>query len=315
MKYAFSGLIGVLALAMGLAVVLPTAAFAGHGLFRAIPLAVTVPIGVVWQEFTYTLVGEPATGCFPADPGGPVCGTSFLGTEFAPAPPWEFEAPGRGAVLTVTDAVSGGDVFEIFDFASSIGTTSVVAVGDNCGSDPVACLANKSISSGFFRMEAGPHSITIEPTASLFPEKQAYFRVERTPEEEAEMFLLNEDEDICPGSPCARVELRIDRFRLEARARGFGLPLDADLNGTRNRFALCVDDAGGDLIFIGDDRVESEDRRGVEDDGQVNIRGEVDVAFPTLLGREVKIVDIGDGAATCAGPVLVLGTVEFRNLR
>ena len=129
----------------------------------------------------------------------------------------------------------------------------------------------------------------------------------------AEMFL-----GFCPGAPCADVDLSLDGDSLTASAKGFGLPLDADETGTLNLFALCVDG-----IFIGDDRVESTDRRVVEDDGVVDITGDVEVSFTTLLGRVVTIVDIGDDPpfialsdATCTtGLLLLLGTVEFRNLR
>jgi len=137
----------------------------------------------------------------------------------------------------------------------------------------------------------------------------------------AEMFL-----GFCPGAPCADVDLNLDGDKLTAKAEGFGFPLDSDNTGRLNLFALCVDG-----IFIGDDRVESKDRRVVEDDGVVNIDGEVGVSFTTLLGREVTIVDLGDDppiialsdspnpipdTVTCTtGQLLLQGTVEFRNLR
>ncbi len=101
---------------------------------------------------------------------------------------------------------------------------------------------------------------------------------------EAAMFL-----GVCPGAPCADVDLNLDGDSLTAQARGFGFPLDSDSTGRLNLFALCVDG-----IFIGDDRVESKDRRVVEDDGVVDITGDVEVRFTTLLGREVNIVDLGD---------------------
>jgi len=130
----------------------------------------------------------------------------------------------------------------------------------------------------------------------------------------------------CPGAPCADVELSLDSNTLTGKADGFGFPLDSDNTGRLNLFALCVDG-----IFIGDDRVESTDRRVVEDDGVVDINGEVQVSFTALLGREVKIVDLGDDppiialsdspnpipdTITCTtGQLLLQGTVGFRNLR
>ncbi len=129
----------------------------------------------------------------------------------------------------------------------------------------------------------------------------------------AELFLGG-----CPGAPCADVRLSLDGDGLKASADGFGFPLDDDETGVLNRYALCVDD-----IFTGDDQVKSTDRRVVEDDGVVNISGDAGVSFTTLLGRVVKIVDIGDdppsigmGDNPCnAGLLLLQGTVGFRNLR
>ena len=91
----------------------------------------------------------------------------------------------------------------------------------------------------------------------------------------AELFLGG-----CPGAPCADVELSLDGDGLKASADGFGFPLDDDETGMLNRYALCVDD-----IFIGDDQVKSTDRRVVEDDGVVDISGEVGLSFTTLVGR------------------------------
>ena len=138
---------------------------------------------------------------------------------------------------------------------------------------------------------------------------------------DAEMFL-----GFCPGAACADVVLSLDGDKLTANAEGFGFPLDSDKTGRLNHYALCVDG-----ILVGEDQVESTDRRVVEDDGVVDIGGEVGVSFTTLLSREVTIVDIGDDppfialsdssnpiqdTVTCTtGQLLLLGTVEFRNLR
>jgi hypothetical protein len=121
-----------------------------------------------WLEFGFTDVGIPATGCDPNDPGGPFCIPSFgTPTEFLDAPPWTFSAP-AGATLSVTDAFQSGDQFEIFDFGSSLGLTSLPVAGGgiDCGDDPVPCLATPGISSGVFALVAGDHSLTIVPTLS-----------------------------------------------------------------------------------------------------------------------------------------------------
>lgn len=122
----------------------------------------------------------------------------------------------------------------------------------------------------------------------------------------------------CPGAPCADVELKLDGDRLQVSATGFGFPLDPDLTGRLNHYGLCVENR-----FVDDDLVESENRRAVFDDGQVNVDGEARIAgLNTLLGVEVKIY-IGEDEPNRApldqicgtGPLLLAGIVEFRNLR
>jgi hypothetical protein len=135
------------------------------------------PVEGLWQEFSFTSVGVDARGCDPADPGAPGCSPSSSGnSEFAGAPPWTFTAPVGGAALTVTDAFSIGDRFEVFDSATSLGETSAVPSSGSCGDDPVPCLA--SASHRIFILPSGPHSITITPTASPFGGGAAYFRVD-----------------------------------------------------------------------------------------------------------------------------------------
>jgi hypothetical protein len=94
---------------------------------------------------------------------------------FAPDPPWTFIAGKRGVKFTVTDAFDFGDRFEAFDFGVSLGQTSAVPVGEDCGSNPVPCLA--SASHATFALGAGAHSLTITPTASPFGGGAAYFRI------------------------------------------------------------------------------------------------------------------------------------------
>lgn len=138
-----------------------------------------VPIGGPWIEFAFGATGSSATGCSPADPAGPGCTPSSGGNSvFGAAPPWTFTASPDGATLTVTDAFLRGDRFEIFDFGASIGTTSAVGTGGDCGDNPDPCLADPLVSHGIFPLGPGPHSITIKASASPFGSGAAYFRVD-----------------------------------------------------------------------------------------------------------------------------------------
>src|SRR5215510_8961171 len=78
-----------------------------------------------FYQFAFSDPGVQATGCDPADPAGPFCISSGgTPTQFAPAGPWTFSSP-AAVLLTVTDAFSAGDQFEIFDFGISLGLTSL----------------------------------------------------------------------------------------------------------------------------------------------------------------------------------------------
>jgi hypothetical protein len=145
---------------VGAALALSTPAHAGD-----------VPIDGPWQEFSFFGVEVPATECTVG-----MCQPSSAGNSvFAPAPPWTFVAGRTGVKLTVTDAFLIGDRFEVFDSGVSLGQTSSVPVGGDCGSDPVPCLA--SASSATFPLGAGSHSITITAIASPFGGGAAYFRI------------------------------------------------------------------------------------------------------------------------------------------
>ncbi len=121
--------------------------------------AVAVTIGGGWQEFSFFGVGTQARGCSPADPIGPLC-TAGVGSTLVGAAPWTFTG---AATLTVTDAFSSGDVFQVYDFNSLIGTTSLATAGADCSNNPDTCLANTSVSHGTFNLADGSHSITIIP--------------------------------------------------------------------------------------------------------------------------------------------------------
>ena len=136
--------------------------------------------GGPWNEFSFTGAGSFAKGCAPADPGGQGCAPSSAGnSHFVGAPPWTFVAPSDGATLTVTDAFLKGDTFQVLDLGNPIGSTSAVPTNSaSCGSDPVPCLADPTVSHGVFDLGPGTHSITIKALASPFQTGAAYFRVD-----------------------------------------------------------------------------------------------------------------------------------------
>lgn len=136
-----------------------------------------------FYQFSFTDVGVPARGCFPADPLGDFCTpSSGTPTQFLDAPPWTFLAPTSGVLLTVTDAFIAGDRFQIFDFGVSIGFTSLPSGSGDCGDDPVPCLADPSVSSGVFSLAGGLHSITIVPVLSPDGGGSGYLRASAIPE-------------------------------------------------------------------------------------------------------------------------------------
>ena len=144
------------------------------------PAAVAIAPGGPWNEFSFGTAGNFAKGCAPADPAGAGCAPSSAGnSQFVGAPPWNFVAPSDGATLTVTDAFLKGDTFEVFDNGNLIGSTSAVATDQtSCGSDPVPCLADPTVSHALFNLGPGAHSITIKALASPFQSGAAYFRVD-----------------------------------------------------------------------------------------------------------------------------------------
>lgn len=142
-------------------------------------LSGTVPVGGPWIEFGFGPAGSFAVGCLPADPAGLGCASNPAGNSvFGDAPPWTFTAPEGGATLIVVDAFLLGDQFEIFDFGSAVGRTSIPTGNGDCGIDPDECVADPFNSHGFFLLDPGPHQITIRMQASPFGGGAAYFRVE-----------------------------------------------------------------------------------------------------------------------------------------
>jgi hypothetical protein len=131
----------------------------------------------VFYEFSFTDPGVGALGCDPADPAGDFCiPSSGTPTTFLDAPPWTFDAV-EGTVLTVTDAFTSGDQFEVLDFGVPIGFTSLPVLGLDCGDDPVPCLATAGISSAVFILGAGGHSITITPLQAPDGGGSGYLRI------------------------------------------------------------------------------------------------------------------------------------------
>jgi hypothetical protein len=138
---------------------------------------VAVPVGGPWQEFSFTGIGVDARGCAPVDPAGPTC-LPGANTVFAGAPPWTFTGP---AQLQVTDAFTLGDQFQIFDGGVSQGQTTVPVTTGTCGVNPDTCFATAGVSTGFFTFGPGPHSITIQPTATIGASGAAHFRLVSLP--------------------------------------------------------------------------------------------------------------------------------------
>jgi YVTN family beta-propeller protein len=151
-------------------------------------LALTLPASAstispgIWQEFSFTDVDTNATGCDPADPAGGFCTpSSGTPTTFLGAASWTFLAPAQGAILTVTDAFTAGDRFEIFDFEDSLGLTSMPEGETDCGDDPVPCLSTPGISHGSFFLSEGIHSLNIVTRLSTGG-GSAYLEIDAVPE-------------------------------------------------------------------------------------------------------------------------------------
>ena len=163
-------------------VVVVGAIFATASSARADPITV----GGNWFEFQFGAAGSFAgsciVGCTPSSGGN---------STFAGNPPWTFTLGTGGGTLTVTDAFSIGDSFNVFDFGAPIGITPTVAAQGNCGDNPVPCLANPAVSHAVFILSAGAHSITIQVRDSPFGAGAAYFRADgQAVPEPASMLLL-----------------------------------------------------------------------------------------------------------------------------
>ena len=109
-------------------------------------------------------------------------GSCCSGTLSIPAPntPWTFTLTG-GAELVVVDGFATGDQFELFNFGTSLGLTSVPVIGGDCGADELACLADSDASSGFFILGAGSYAITGIAVQSPFGAGAGFFIIRSTP--------------------------------------------------------------------------------------------------------------------------------------
>ena len=166
---------------------------AAAGLITVAPALSAGPIlAGVWYEFGFSIAGTPATGCDPDDPAGPFCiPSSGTPTQFLNAPPWTFSTA-TSAALTVTDAFTSGDRFQLFDFGASIGLTSLPSAAAivDCGDDPAVCLATAGISRATFVLAGGPHSITLVPVLSPDGGGAGYLRIAAAVPEPGSLVLV-----------------------------------------------------------------------------------------------------------------------------
>ena len=119
-------------------------------------MAVASPItdGQPWGEFAFGAPTALAFGCV-----GSGCSPSSAGNSFfLDTAPWTFSG---AANLFVVDAFIAVDVFEVYDNAVLIGTTSAPDGTTPGLSDPVAAWGDASYSRGVFALGDGDHSISI----------------------------------------------------------------------------------------------------------------------------------------------------------
>lgn len=90
---------------------------------------------------------------------------------------FDFSVGADGADLRVTDAGFAGDIFQVSNFGTVIGTTSSVSTNDDIfESNGRAGFRNPLFSSGIFSLNEGDQSITISPTASPFDSGTGFIR-------------------------------------------------------------------------------------------------------------------------------------------
>ena len=101
----------------------------------------------------------------------------FGGSGSIATPDFTFVSAAPGDVLTVTDAYLKGDVFDVYDFGTLIGSTSMVpASTSNTTTDPDVALADPTYSHGMFALGVGAHDISLITSVSPFGGGGAYLR-------------------------------------------------------------------------------------------------------------------------------------------
>jgi hypothetical protein len=139
----------------------------------AIGFTASAPAGAVsivpdsgWQNFTFADVGS-------------------IGN-----PTFQFTLAQAGE-LKVTDAFQSGDRFEVYNFATLLGLTSVPgSSGDQIGSDADAAFIDPRWSSGIFSLAAGTYDISVETIVSPFGGGGAYLRVDTVAQSVPEPFTV-----------------------------------------------------------------------------------------------------------------------------
>jgi PEP-CTERM motif len=123
------------------------------------PSANSAPIVTdTWYTFSFQGVGSPLTACIPpctlgtnAPDGHPIVA--------APDAPWTIATAGS-ATLRVLDGFLSVDQFDIRDFATNLGNTSVPIPGSGCG-DSISCAFNNpAFSRRDYLLAPGSHSLT-----------------------------------------------------------------------------------------------------------------------------------------------------------
>ncbi len=95
----------------------------------------------------------------------------------------------ESAVLRVTDAYLSGDQFEVFNFGTSLGVTSLPTLGDDVQNDFDGAYLNPNFSHGEWTLSAGTYSIT--GTVLLSPYNSGAAALSLSPVPEADALVLS----------------------------------------------------------------------------------------------------------------------------